>query len=146
MISRVLSGAARLVKDRGLNLAVHLIPGLPGEGWEEVRTSVKRVVSLGIDGIKFHNPHIPMGTRMFDEFLRGEVTLPSPERYLEYVIRSLELLDPRTVVMRLTFDAPKHRRGYPGDFWKKTRLYAIMADEMEARNTHQGRLFSPEAP
>ena len=60
--------AAKLLKDRGIKTAVHLIFGLPGEGEAEILSTVNFVLGYRPEGIKIHNLHIPRDTKMFAEF------------------------------------------------------------------------------
>jgi radical SAM protein (TIGR01212 family) len=133
--------AYRLLKERGLRLAVHLIFGLPGEGLRQILRTVRFVAALRPDGIKIHNLHIPTASPLAVEYRAGELAAPCAPRHLEYVVRALELLAPETVILRLTCDTPAGRLAAPLGFWPKARFYQAVRDEMERRGTRQGRLF-----
>ena len=135
---------ARL-KERRLPGTVHLIFGLPGEGREELLRTVRFAAGLQPEGVKIHNLHICRGTPLYDEYLGGEITAPSLERHLEYVIRALELLPPGTVVMRLTCDTPAVHRAAPRPVPAKSAFYEAVRREMLRRGTRQGRDWSPSA-
>lgn len=135
-----------LLKENGLNVAVHLIFGLPGEGLSHIIETADEVARLGLDGVKIHNLHIPRGTRLESELVKGEVTVPSPERHLEYCIAAIERLPPRTVVMRLVCDTPRSELAAPRAFWRKETFTSKLAAEMKARGSFQGRLFRPLDP
>ena len=111
--------AYRLLKARNLKVAVHLIFGLPGEGFPEILQTVDFVARLDPDGVKIHNLHIPKGTVLAEELEKGELTAPSAPRHLEYTIAAIERLPPRTVVMRITCDTPAQRLAAPRNFWAK---------------------------
>lgn len=134
-----------LLKERGLKVAVHLIFGLPGEGFEPIMDTIDTVARLDPDGVKIHNLHIPAGTVLATELSKGELTVPSPQRHLEYVIAAIERLPARTVIMRLTCDTPAERLIAPRDFWPKGTFTARVAAEMRARGARQGRLFTAAA-
>lgn len=133
--------AYRLLVSRGINVAIHLIFGLPGEGWAEIEETIRYVASLSPGGVKFHNLHIPTGSALYSEYAAGELSFPSSERHRGYVIRALELLPPETVIMRLTTDTPKERHQIPGAFWDKNRFYQSLEKEMNRLGTYQGRLY-----
>ncbi|HUV08764.1 MAG TPA: TIGR01212 family radical SAM protein [Spirochaetia bacterium] len=133
--------AHQLLKREGLNVTTHIIFGLPGELWEDIQKTVTIVASLLPDGIKIHNLHIPEGSAMYREYGRGELTVPSSQRHLEYTISALELLPEQTVIMRLTCDTPRSRLGAPRIFWEKAHFYETLRREMLRRSTFQGRLF-----
>ncbi len=131
-----------LIRDAGLKQTVHLIFGLPGEGWREIGETVRRVSQLRPEGIKIHNLHVPSGTAMAEEFLRGELTVPGDLRHLDYVVRALELLPADTVVLRVLCDTPRSRLIAPRGFIEKPHFYSALKEELSRRNTWQGRLFS----
>ncbi len=138
------SETCRLLHSMQLKVAAHLIFGLPSERMWHVLRTARYLAALGIDGVKIHNLHIPWDTALFQEYLKGEITCPCPRRHLHYVIRTLELLPKRTVVMRLTCDTPPERLALPTTFWEKGKLYAILTSEMARRKTWQGKLCTFE--
>jgi radical SAM protein (TIGR01212 family) len=133
--------AYRICRNLDLKLTVHLIFGLPGEGLREIRRTIDYVAALRPEGVKIHNLHIPKGCPLYTEYLRGELTVPSDRRHLEYAIQALELLPPETVIMRLTCDTPKSLLAAPRHFAPKARFLSALRRELEARDTWQGRLF-----
>jgi uncharacterized protein len=135
--------AYRLLKRSGTKVAVHVVFGLPGEGEAETEETARYVASLEPDGVKIHNLHIPRGTSLAVEYLKGEVTAPGPQWHMEQVIRALELLPERTVVMRLTCDTPPGELLAPRGFWDKRGFTERLAAEMRARGARQGRLCEP---
>ena len=135
--------AHRLLTDRGLKVAIHLIFGLPGEGASELSATARWVAALRPDGVKIHNLHVPLATPLAREFLQGEVTVPAAGRHLDYVISVLELLPPQTVIMRLTCDTPRKRLAAPRTFPPKQVFMTLLTREMRARGARQGRLYQP---
>jgi uncharacterized protein len=130
--------AYTMLKERGVKVAVHLVYGLPGEGLSEIRRTVRHVARLNPDGVKIHNLHVPYDAPMFLEFLRGELTVPSPERHLRYVAETLPLLPPDTLIMRLTCDTPAERLAAPRRFWVKSRFHEEVAALLRQRREPQG--------
>lgn len=129
------------LKEAGIKVSVHLIFGLPGESYSDILKSVEEVGRLRPDGIKFHNLHIPTGTVMFEEYLRGELSFPSSSRHSEYVADAIELIPKETVVMRITTDTPGSRHSVPGYFWDKSIVYNKVNEILDKRKSCQGRLF-----
>ena len=133
--------AFETLRSRGLRIAVHLIFGLPGEGKSKIEETMRSVAALRPDGVKIHNLHVPLRTPMAREFRHGELTVPGPQRHLEYVIEAIELLPPQTVIMRLTCDTPRENLAAPRAFWSKERFLSRLEAEMRARRAWQGRRF-----
>jgi radical SAM protein (TIGR01212 family) len=137
--------AHRLLRERGIKVAVHLIFGLPGEGAREADASSRFVADLDPDGVKIHNLQILRGSPLAKDFLKGELSAPGPEWHLERVIRALSLLPRRTVIMRVTCDTPPGRLISPRGFWDKGTFRRRLAAEMRRRGDRQGLLREAEA-
>lgn len=131
--------AYQLLKRHGIKIVIHLIFGLPGENSSDILDSVKQISLLKPEGVKFHNLHIPTGTVMFEEYLRGELSFPSSSRHAEYVADAIEYLPPETVVMRVNTDTPGSRHSVPGYFLDKSIVYNKITEILESRDSFQGR-------
>ena len=86
----------------GLPICTHLILGLPGETPLHYRTTVERVLALGVEGFKIHPLHVVRGTRLAQAWRNGEyqpLTLPE---YLTAVADLVEQTPPEVVFHRLT--------------------------------------------
>ncbi len=128
-----------ICRARGLNICVHLIFGLPGEGRPEIEATMRALADLKPDGVKIHNLHVVAGTRLADEYAAGLVHVPDTAEHMENVIMALELLDPATVVMRLVCDTPVERLIAPRGFPDKQEFLRRLTDEMVRRGTRQGK-------
>lgn len=130
--------AYRMLRRRGVRLSVHLIFGLPGEGWSEVMRTVEYVASLAPDGVKIHNLVIPRSARLYEQYLQGEMAEYGYRRHLEYTMGALERLPPATVIMRLTCDMHSSRPGIPRRRWNKATVYQDIERIMKERGRRQG--------
>lgn len=91
----------------GANVITHIIFGLMGEDEDQMMDSVRTAVEAGTDGVKFTCLYILKGTRIEDEWRRGEIELPGMVEYFDIVEKAFELLPPAVVVHRITGDGPK---------------------------------------
>lgn len=89
--------AVRRARARGLQLCTHLIAGLPGENALHCRTTLERVIELGVDGLKLHPLHVVKGTQLANQWRRGEYR---PLSFDEYVQLAADLIEqtPREVI------------------------------------------------
>lgn len=133
-----------LLRERGIKICVHMIFGLPGETWSEMEKSVLYIAKQYPEAVKLHNLHIPLYTDLYYDYLEGEISVPSSERYLQYVLKALELLPEDVIIQRLTCDTPKIRRAAPRQFWKKTYFHDKVISEMKVRSTYQGRCYKAQ--
>jgi hypothetical protein len=129
-----------LLRERGVRTAVHLIFGLPGEGFPQIMDTIDEVARLRPDGVKIHNLHVQEGTVLAKEFMAGEITVPSAPHHLAYVVDALQRLPPETVIMRLQCDTPRKALLAPRGFWAKERFGAAVAEAMRARGLRQGSI------
>lgn len=126
---------------RGIKVCTHVIIGLPGENREDFIETAKALNNAGSEGVKIHNLHIPGGTRMAEEYLEGEITAWSTERYMEEVEYFLRLLNPEMIIERLICETPSHRLMAPRHFMDKSLFLRTLNDKMERDNTRQGDLY-----
>ena len=131
--------AVRELRDRGMDVIVHTILGLPGESQEEILETVRYLNTKDIQGIKLQLLHFLRGTDLGRIYEEERLQALSMEAYIDLVIRCLEELSPDITVHRLTGDGPKELLIAP--LWssgKRTVLNQIHK-EMKERATWQGR-------
>ena len=126
---------------RGIKVCTHVILGLPGEEREDFIETAKVLNKVGSEGVKIHNLHIPGGTKMAEEYLEGEITSWSTERYMNEVEYFLRLLNPEMIIERLVCETPSHRLMAPRHFMDKSLFLRTLNDKMEKDNTRQGDLY-----
>ena len=131
--------ALSLLRAYDVLVAAHVIFGLPGEGRTQAMSTIEYLAERRIDGIKIHDLHIPKNSALFHEYVRGELSIPSADRYLSYVVDAIERLPPETVIMRLTCDTPAHHRALPVNPVPKGVFVRRVQEELEARGAWQGK-------
>jgi radical SAM protein (TIGR01212 family) len=89
-------------RSRGLKVCTHLILGLPGESTAHHLSSLQRVLELGVDGLKFHPLHVVKGTRLANEWRRGEYQPLTMEQYVADVVELINLTPDEIIFHRLT--------------------------------------------
>lgn len=129
------------LKERGINVCVHLIMGLPGETRDMMLQSVKTVAGMRPECIKLHLLHILKGTRIAKQYEAGEFRCLELEEYVNIIVDALELLPPETVVQRLTGDGGRDSLIAPLWSLKKFVVLNEIDKEMVRRNTMQGAKF-----
>lgn len=129
------------LKERGINVCVHLIMGLPGETHKMMLESVKKVASLRPECVKLHLLHILKGTKIAKQYENGEFGCMELSEYVNVIVDSLELLPKETVIQRLTGDGAKDSLIAPLWSLKKFVVLNEIDKEMVRRNTVQGAKF-----
>ncbi len=133
--------AYQRAKQRDLKICVHVILGLPGESREDTLATAREMARLKVDGIKLHLLHILEGTRMGEMFKAGEISMLSMEEYVEQVVDFIELLQPTTIIQRLTGDGPRDLLLAPAWSLNKWEVLNAIDDELERRGSYQGLYY-----
>lgn len=132
----------RLLKSKNIRMVVHLIIGLPVESREQYIETVKYISEKEIWGIKLHMLHILKNTDLADYYGRNKFKILSREEYVNIVCDSLELLNPSTVIHRLTGDGKKSELIEPLWTLDKLRVLSDIDKELRLRDSSQGKFFS----
>lgn len=126
------------LSERGINVCVHLIDGLPGETTEMMVQSAREVARLKPHCVKLHLLHVLKGTRLAEMYANGEFSLMTLEEYVETIVNQLEVFPEETVIQRLTGDGG--RDSLIGPLWSLKKFVVLNEIDklMLKRDTYQG--------
>lgn len=136
--------AVKRLKERGLEVIVHMILGLPGETREEMLETARYIGRSGADGIKIQLLHVLEGTDLAQEYREGKVRELSLEEYCSLVEDCLQNLPPEMVIHRLTGDGPKRSLIAPAWSADKKRVLQTMNEAFARDNVKQGSLWKAD--
>lgn len=125
------------LKERNINVVVHIINGLPYETKEDMINTIKYLNKLKIDGIKIHMLYILKNTELESIYKKEKFKLLSKEEYINIVCDQLELLDENIVIHRITGDPKEEDLVKPNWLIKKFCVLNDIDKEMEIRNSYQ---------
>jgi radical SAM protein (TIGR01212 family) len=131
--------ACERAAELGLKVCVHVIFGLPGDGYEDAMRTIAFVNRLPVHGIKFHNLFVCRGSVMAGQWKAGELELCDRTEYVRMVVDGLERLRPDIVVQRLSGDAMEGELLAPDWAADKAALLGMIRDALAERETWQGR-------
>lgn len=83
------ANAVARAHQRNIPVCTHMIVGLPGESAGQSLTSLDRILSEGVEGLKLHPLMIVRGSRLAHEFARGEI---APLALTDYVEVAAEMI------------------------------------------------------
>lgn len=126
------------LKERNINVVVHIINGLPYETEDMMIETVKFLNELGIDGIKIHMLHILKNTKLADLYRLEKFHVLSKDEYIDIVIKQLEYLNEDVVIHRITGDPDINDLIAPDWLVKKFCVLNDIDKEMVRRDTYQG--------
>lgn len=111
------------LKVRNIKYLLHVIFGLAGESEEEMLDSIKFVKESGAFGIKIHNLYIQTNSRIYEDYLKGNIKLLEKDQYTDLLVKALTILENKLVVHRITGDADKSKLVAP--LWAADKLSVI---------------------
>jgi len=128
------------LKQRNIDVVVHLIVGIPGESPADMLQTVQEMNRIKPAGVKFHLMHVLKNTRLFEMYENSNsIKLPEEEEYVDLIIYLLEHLDPSIVIHRLTGERDKEIFHAPLWALDKNKVIHAIRSKMIAKNTSQGR-------
>lgn len=132
--------SANSLHSRGIGVCTHIVVGLPGENLLDFEQTCSLVNKARSEAVKIHNLHVCGGTRLYDWYARGEVSVASLRRHVENSICLLRHLEKDIVVERLICETPNHRLVAPRTFLDKSAFLSLLEQTMEERGVWQGDL------
>lgn len=134
--------AAADLRERRIEVIVHVILYLPGETEEQMLQTIHYLNKAGIQGIKLQLLHILKGTDLAEAYLREPFFIPSQEEYVDMVIKCAEHLDPSIVIHRLTGDGPADLLVAPKWTLQKRTVLNALHSAFRQKGTWQGKYFA----
>ena len=126
------------LRERDINVVVHIINGLPYETKEDMLNTVKYLNKLDIQGIKIHMLSILKDTPLEKLYEHNKFHVLSREEYVDIVISQLEYLREEIVIHRITGDPDPKELIEPKWLIKKFGVLNEIDKEMVKRDTFQG--------
>lgn len=136
--------AVKMASDRGLDVGVHFILGLPGETRRMMLDSCAMINSLPIRSVKFHQLQIVKGTRMEKEYedCPQDFVRFSLDEYMDFFTDMLERLRPDLYIERFVGEVPpRFVNETPWGLVRNVELLRMLEKRLEERDTWQGRLL-----
>ena len=126
------------LRERNIDVVVHIIDGLPYETKEDMLNTVKYLNKLDIQGIKIHMLSIIKETPLEKLYEKEHFKVLTKDEYIDIVIDQLELLRPEIVIHRITGDPKLDELVEPNWLVKKFCVLNDIDKEMVRRDTYQG--------
>lgn len=127
------------IRERNINVVVHIINGLPYETKEMMVETVEYLNQLDIQGVKIHMLHVVEDTKLAEMYEEEKFHILTKEEYIDIVIEQLERLRPEIIIHRITGDPVKEDLIEPSWLLKKFCVLNDIDKEMVKRNSYQGK-------
>lgn len=126
------------LRERNINVVVHIINGLPFETKEMMLETVSYLNKLDIQGIKIHMLHMLKDTPLEKMYYEKPFPILTREEYVDIVCDQLEILRPEIVIHRITGDPKEDDLIEPQWLTKKFGVLNEIDKELKRRDTYQG--------
>lgn len=136
--------SVEMTAERGLDVGVHFILGLPGETKQMMLDSCAMINALPIKSVKFHQLQIVKGTKMEQEYaeMPHDFERFSLDEYLDFFVDMLERLRPDLFIERFVGEVPpRFVNETPWGLIRNVELLRLLEKRLEVRATWQGRLL-----
>ncbi|MBE6152520.1 MAG: TIGR01212 family radical SAM protein [Firmicutes bacterium] len=133
------SEMVKKLREKNINVVVHIINGLPFETKEMMIETVKFLNNLDIQGIKIHMLSVLKNTNLEILYKKTNFHILSREEYVDIVCCQLEYLRPEIVINRITGDPKIEDLIEPNWLTKKFCVLNEIDKEMKRRNSYQGK-------
>lgn len=134
--------AVEMTAERGIDVGVHFILGLPGETRQMMLDACRMINELPVRSIKFHQLQIVKGTRMEREYAERPEDFErfSLDEYLDFFVDMLERLRPTLSIERFVGEVPpRFMNETPWGLIRNVELLRLLDRRLEERATWQGR-------
>ncbi len=101
------TNAVKLLNEANIDIVAHIMVGLPGENFDDLKDTVDFINMHNIQGLKIHSTYVVKNTDLADMFFAGYYEPISLEYYLEALSYVVTHISPDIVIHRISGDAPK---------------------------------------
>lgn len=138
---QVFLDAITRLRERHLDICVHIINGLPFETYDMMKETAKAVGQLDIQALKIHNLFILKNTRLYQLYQDNPFPILSRDEYINLVVEQLSYIPEQIVIERLTGDAPLKDLYEPAWSIKKVTILNDIDKLMKEKDIYQGCLI-----
>lgn len=130
--------AVRKLRERNIDVVVHIINGLPYESKEDMIKTARYLSGLDIQGVKIHMLFVLKGTLLEKLYYEKGFHVLSKDEYVDIVCDQLEVLRDSIVINRITGDPDRNLVIEPKWLLKKFCVLNDIDKEMARRDSYQG--------
>ncbi len=126
----------------GIPVIVHCIIGLPGEGKDQLYSTIEYINTFQVSGIKLQLLHVLEGTDLAADYFARSFEVLSEDEYLTLLIGAIERLSPEIVIHRVTGDGPRNILIAPRWSTDKKNVLNHLHERMDSMGSYQGKRYT----
>ena len=136
------TAAVNLLNKAGIDVVTHIMVGLPGENFDDVKNTVDFINVHNIQGIKIHSTYVVKNTVLADMYFSGEYVPISLEYYLDALTYIVTHISPEVVIHRISGDSPKDLLVAPE--WNLHKKWVLNGFDkiLREQNLWQGKYYN----
>ena len=97
----------KLLNKYNIEVVTHIMVGLPGETFDDIKETVNFLNKHDIQGLKVHSCYVVKNTRLAAMYEEGSYSPISLEYYIECASYILTHINPKIIIHKISGDAPK---------------------------------------
>ena len=143
--SEQFSKAVDLLNKYNIDVVTHIMVGLPGESFEDLKNTVDFINLHNIQGLKIHSTYVIDNTALADMYYNKSYDSISLDYYLDCVTYVLTHISPDIVIHRISGDAPKDLLVAPD--WNSHKKWIVNGLDkiMREQNLWQGMYYKRDS-
>lgn len=101
------TNAVSLLNKYCIDVVTHIMVGLPGESFDDIKNTVNFINMHNIQGLKIHSTYVVKNTKLAEMFFKDDY-IPIPfDFYMECLVYIITHISPDVVIHRISGDPPK---------------------------------------
>lgn len=134
--------AVKLLNKYNIDVVAHIMVGLPGETFDDLKNTINFLNSLNIQGLKIHSTYITNDTKLCKMYYNNEYSPITLDDYLEQLTYIITHINPNIVLHRISGDAPKDMLIAPS--WNSHKKLVLNGIDkiLREKNLYQGMYFN----
>ena len=142
--SEQFSQAVSLLNKYNIDVVAHIMVGLPGEDFEDLKNTVNFINQHNIQGLKIHSTYVVDKTELANMLDNKKYAPISLEYYLESACYILTHINPNIIIHRISGDAPKDLLIAPDWNLHKKWIVNGLDKLLRERDLWQGMYYNKE--
>ena len=136
------SKAVQLLNEYDIDVVSHVMVGLPGESFDDIKETVAFLNKHNIQGLKIHSCYVVNGSSLALQYLNGSYIPISLDEYIDSACYILTHISPNIVIHRISGDAPKDLLLAPE--WNSHKKWIMngINKKLNDENLYQGMYYS----
>ena len=138
--------AVELLNKYNIDVVTHIMVGLPGEYFDDVKNTVDFVNKHNIQGIKIHSTYVIKNTALADMYFNRKYEPISLEYYLDALTYIVTHISPDVVIHRISGDSPKDLLIAPE--WNLHKKWVLNGFDkiLREQDLWQGKYYKTKSP